>query len=879
MKATFGGAALALASLATASILPRQNCNLPAVTSEGNAFWADGKRFYVRGVAYQPGGAADAADPMLDMQSFKRDVEEFKNLGINTIRIYTIDNSQNHDEAMALLCDAGIYLALDANTPGYSLNRQNIDSLHASYNDVYLQSVFATIDAFAGYSNLLLFFSGNEVINARNNTNAAPYIKAVTRDMKNYIRAQAPREIPVGYSSADVAENIEAQALYFACGEDDIARSDFFAFNDYSWCDPSSYQESGWSAKVETYSNYSLPLFLSEFGCITNTREWNEIEALYSPEMTVAYSGGLAYEYTLEANGYGLVEVQNGKVVPNEDFKRLQAAYEATPNPSGDGGARRDRTAPECPAESEEWQVATTLLPEMPEGAQKFFKDGAGTGPGLSDKDGSQWAGTPSTTEPDLSNGVSSTEAEDPSFSSSASGGNSSSGGDQEGSASSARPVAALTVLALAGALVMGLCKGTRPGIDHSLDEGLDTVMLEYSFMSIKIYATIRFVPASMHNGQASHALIDGTSTNTSSILHAKLTSTPPPEIVKAHGNYLTTSTGTSIFDATGGAAVACIGHGHPKVKEAIMRQLDEVEYCYAPFFTTSASENLAQLLTDSTRGEMSKVFIVSSGTEAIEASLKLARQYCVETGQTQRTRFIARYQSYHGNTLVSLDVGHHKARRGIYEPLLSTNVSHVSPCYIYRGKRPGQSEEEYAASLAAELDEEFRRVGPETVCALVLETVPGLTLGAPPPPPGYIKAMKSVCNAHGALLILDEVMCGMGRTGTLHAWEQEGVVPDLQTVAKGLGAGYQPIGALLIELVKDKTTKEQFPASEKVSATIHATLQKEFGISLLPGGGVADGTNGDVIMLAPAYNCTLADIELIVERTAKVIEAVLGPH
>lgn len=154
MKATFGGAALALASLATASILPRQNCNLPAVTSEGNAFWADGKRFYVRGVAYQPGGAADAADPMLDMQSFKRDVEEFKNLGINTIRIYTIDNSQNHDEAMALLCDAGIYLALDANTPGYSLNRQNIDSLHASYNDVYLQSVFATIDAFAGYSML-----------------------------------------------------------------------------------------------------------------------------------------------------------------------------------------------------------------------------------------------------------------------------------------------------------------------------------------------------------------------------------------------------------------------------------------------------------------------------------------------------------------------------------------------------------------------------------------------------------------------------------------------------------------------------------------------------------------------------------------------------
>ena len=299
---------------------------------------------------------------------------------------------------------------------------------------------------------MLLFFSGNEVINARNNTNSAPYIKAVTRDMKNYIRAQAPREIPVGYSSADVAENIESQALYFACGEDDIARSDFFAFNDYSWCDPSSYEESGWKTKVATYSNYSLPLFLSEFGCITNTREWNEIEALYSPEMTVAYSGGLAYEYTLEANGYGLVEVENGQVVPNDDFDRLKAAYDATPNPSGDGGARKDRTVPECPAETDEWQVATTLLPEMPEGAKKFFEDGAGTGPGLSNKDGSQWAGTPSTTKPDLSDGVSSTEAEAPQFS-----GNSSSSGPKKGAASSARPVAALTVLVLAGALALGL--------------------------------------------------------------------------------------------------------------------------------------------------------------------------------------------------------------------------------------------------------------------------------------------------------------------------------------------------------------------------------------------------------------------------------------
>ncbi|KAK4495459.1 hypothetical protein PRZ48_013790 [Zasmidium cellare] len=457
MKGVISGAALALTSFAIAvssKVIPRAQGSLPAVTSEGNAFWANGQRFYVRGVAYQPGGAADAADPLLDLKALRRDVENFKELGINTVRIYTIDNSKNHDEAMALLDEAGIYLALDANTPEYSLNRKNLASLHASYNDVYLQSVFATIDAFAGYNNLLLFFSGNEVINARNNTNAAPYIKAVTRDMKNYIRAQSPREIPVGYSSADVAENIESQALYFACGDDEISRSDFFAFNDYSWCDPSSYEQSGWKAKVETYKNYSLPLFLSEFGCITNTREWNEIEALYSEKMTVAYSGGLAYEYTLEANGYGLVELSGNSVEPNEDFDRLKEAYAATPNPSGDGGARKTRTVPECPAESEEWRVDTTLLPEMPEGAQKYFKDGAGTGPGL-EGDGSQWAGEPSSTEPDLSNGVSTTEAQPENFDSNASGSNSSSnssssGGGNEGAASTARPVAALTVVALA---------------------------------------------------------------------------------------------------------------------------------------------------------------------------------------------------------------------------------------------------------------------------------------------------------------------------------------------------------------------------------------------------------------------------------------------
>ncbi|KAF2724597.1 glycoside hydrolase family 72 protein [Polychaeton citri CBS 116435] len=418
--------AVAIAGV-SGQVVKRQQGSLPPVTVEGNAFYAGGERFYVRGVAYQPGGAADAQDPLLDMDNLRRDVARFEELGINTIRIYTIDNSENHDEAMALLDEAGIYLALDANTPDYSLNRESLDSLHASYNEVYLQNVFATIDAFAGYSNLLLFFSGNEVINARNNTNAAPYIKAVTRDMKNYINTQADRFIPVGYSSADVAENIEAQALYFACGEDENARSDFFAFNDYSWCDPSSFTQSGWDQKVRTYSNYSLPLFLSEFGCITNTREWNEIEALYSTNMTGVYSGGLAYEYTLEENGYGLVELSNGEVTPNDDFRRLKEKYAATPNPSGDGGARTSVEYPDCPARSEEWNVGTTLLPEMPVNAKQYLEDGAGRGQGLGG-DGSQWAGTPSETDADLSNGVEVSENDTGSNNNTSSGSSGSSG-------------------------------------------------------------------------------------------------------------------------------------------------------------------------------------------------------------------------------------------------------------------------------------------------------------------------------------------------------------------------------------------------------------------------------------------------------------------
>jgi hypothetical protein len=219
------------------------------------AFYKGNERFYIRGVDYQPGGSSKAADPIADVKGCKRDVEKFKELGINTVRVYTVDNSKNHDECMQALADANIYLALDVNSPLYSIRR---DKPAKSYNKVYLQSVFATIDAFANYSNTLLFFSGNEVINDDKTSECAPYVKAVDRDMRSYINARKYRKIPVGYSAADVAENRMEMAAYMNCGPDG-ARSDFFAFNDYAWCDPDT-SSSDWDKKAKDFADYSIPL-------------------------------------------------------------------------------------------------------------------------------------------------------------------------------------------------------------------------------------------------------------------------------------------------------------------------------------------------------------------------------------------------------------------------------------------------------------------------------------------------------------------------------------------------------------------------------------------------------------------------------------------
>lgn len=284
----------------------------------------------------------------------------------------------------------------------------------------------------------------------------------------------------------------------------------------------------------------------------------------------------------------------------------------------------------------------------------------------------------------------------------------------------------------------------------------------------------------------------------TTHVLHRHLHHTPP-RAVAGHGMTLRDASGKEYLDASGGAAVSCLGHGHPDVLAAMHAQIDRLAYAHTSFFTTEVAEELADQLVRTAPEGMSHAYFVSGGSEAVEAALKMARQYFVEIGQPQRRHFIARRQSYHGNTLGALAVGGNAWRRAQFAPLL-IDVEHVAPCYPYREQRAEETPEQYGQRLAQELEDTILRLGADSVMAFVAETVGGATAGVLVPVPGYLQAVRRVCDTYGVLLILDEVMCGMGRTGTLHACEQDGVVPDLMTIAKGLGGGYQPIGAVLAQ-------------------------------------------------------------------------------
>lgn len=432
-------------------------------------------------------------------------------------------------------------------------------------------------------------------------------------------------------------------------------------------------------------------------------------------------------------------------------------------------------------------------------------------------------------------------------------------------------------------------------------------------------------------------------------------TKTAYPVAARGDGCYIIDGEGKRYLDACGGAAVSCLGHSHPAVIQAIKDQLDHIPFAHTGFFTSESSEALADLLVTSAPDGLGRVYFVSGGSEANETALKLARQYFLEAGQSERYRVIARLQSYHGNTLGALAVGGNLARRKPYEPFLA-EVSHISPCYAYRHQGPEESAEAYGQRVADELEAEIQRLGPETVAAFVAETVVGATAGVVPPVPGYFKRVREICDRYGVLLILDEVMCGMGRTGTRYACEQDGVVPDMLTCAKGLGAGYQPIGAVVIsdkifdavqggsgafqhgftyighptacaaalavqrtvdeegllenvrsqgeklhgalearfgnhyavgdirgrglfigvELVADRGTKEPFDPALKLNAAVKRHAM-DLGLMCYPGGGTADGTKGDHILLAPPYIVEDRHLDEIVEKLGSALDQALG--
>ena len=423
---------------------------------------------------------------------------------------------------------------------------------------------------------------------------------------------------------------------------------------------------------------------------------------------------------------------------------------------------------------------------------------------------------------------------------------------------------------------------------------------------------------------------------------------------VRGEGIYLFDEDGRRYVDACCGAAVSCLGHGHPEVVAAVAEQTARLEFIHSGFFTSDAAEELARTMAQQSPGSLDRVWFTGSGSEAIEAALKLARQYHLERGDIGRGRLITRRQSYHGNTLGALAVGGSVWRRVPYEPLL-IHVTAVDPCFEYRLAEPGESSEAYGRRAAQALEDEIVRLGPETVIAFLAETVVGATAGAVPPVGDYLKHVRKICDRHGVLLILDEVMCGSGRTGTFLSCEQDGVAPDIVTLGKGLGAGYQPIGAVIctskiyntvangsgalkhgqtynahpvgcaaglavqgvikrerlldrvreagsrlasllgdrfgnhpnvgdirgrglllaMELVAERETKAPFDPA----LAIHQRAKRDAfdrGLLIYPGGGTIDGRCGDHILLAPPYNVTDGELDLIVDLLAQTVESIL---
>ena len=290
-----------------------------------------------------------------------------------------------------------------------------------------------------------------------------------------------------------------------------------------------------------------------------------------------------------------------------------------------------------------------------------------------------------------------------------------------------------------------------------------------------------------------------GPTTSSSSILHRDLRVTPTI-INHANGNYLYTETSQEIFDSVGGAAVISVGHNNSEINQALISQLNKVCYIHSgDEFTTEISEVLANYLISNNK-EIDRVYFANLGSEANEAAIKLAVQYWYELGKPTKNQFISRNQSYHGNCLGGMSLSGHVARRKPYEEIIDSKRFHkVSPCYESRYKKEGETTEEYTQRLLDELEEKITEVGPENIAAFFAETVVGATTGCVPPTPGYFKGVREICDKYDILLILDEIMCGSGRTGTFFAWEQEDIVPDITTIGKALSSGYSPLSCVMV--------------------------------------------------------------------------------
>jgi len=270
------------------------------------------------------------------------------------------------------------------------------------------------------------------------------------------------------------------------------------------------------------------------------------------------------------------------------------------------------------------------------------------------------------------------------------------------------------------------------------------------------------------------------------------------PIVAAGNGVWLIDEEGKKYLDGCGGAAISSLGHSNTNVLEAAKAQFDKIAFAHTGFFTSEPAELLADKLIEMAPEGIERVYLVSGGSEAVEAAIKLARQYFVEIGQPQRSEIISRWQSYHGNTLGALATGGNRWRRAQFEPLLARAMHHIEPCHYWRWGQEGESEFDYGQRVANQLEDKILELGSDRVAAFFAEPVVGATMGAVPAVAGYFKRIREICDNYGVLLILDEVMCGAGRTGTFFASEQEDIVPDMVCMAKGLGAGIQAIGAML---------------------------------------------------------------------------------